>query len=171
MVCCGLGAECSHRARPELCGEVYEMDNAEKQNLLNTISWKKQELNQAREELDRLREKDQTLADFSAECSKRIAAFDASMARRRGKLSQLSSLLARVRSASKYSERMNALLTGKDNQDAVASINGLQGSISEQKRAVSQNLLDTEERIRRLENEIEALQYEYNTYPEESDNG
>ena len=139
----------------------------DKQALLNEINAKKRELQERKSEKEELEEKIDALDTFAAECSKHVASFEQSISARRTRLGSIGSLLGSVKAALGYSQRMGEALNGQDYTNTTASISALQGSVSEQRRLVSQDLLDVESEIKTLKNRIRELEYEYAHYSEE----
>ena len=89
------------------------------------------------------------------------------MTKRKSRLLNFDSLLANVKSAARYKQKMDELLTGTEYSSTVSSIDQLQNSIETEKRKIRNSIQDTEEQIAILELKVSRLQWEYNNYPEE----
>lgn len=138
-----------------------------KEDILRNLNSKKLQLEALKMELTSLEEQYEVLVDFSGRCQSRVNSFSDSMARRRGRLSRLDSIVGRAKSAMRYKEKMSDMLQGKEYNNATAAIDNLMSSVSAKKSNVMRDMSETEKAIARLKSEIATLQFEYNNYPEE----
>lgn len=138
-----------------------------KEVVLNSLNYKKNLLRNARSRLATLNEQYDTLVDLSSRCQTRTTSFSNSIAQRNSRLLRLEGFLGQVKSAKRFKEKMFDLLNGREYSSATGSINSLVSSISAKKQTVIQNINDTEDEIARLQADVDRLQYEYDTYPEE----
>ncbi|MEE0930135.1 MAG: hypothetical protein UIM53_03975 [Acutalibacteraceae bacterium] len=104
---------------------------------------------------------------FQKKCTTHINSFDKSINRRKNRLLSFDEFLATVKSASRYKQKMNDMLSGSEYSATVSDIDQLQVSISTEKRKISNNIQDLEDEITALEVKVDNLQYKYDTYPEE----
>lgn len=141
-----------------------------KDELYREIQRVRDQIAEARKERNKLEEKWEVLLEFAAKCNERAERFMESVQRRKNKLSGIDQLLNRMKAAMKYRNKMNDLLTGRDYTDAKGSIDELMENLDRQKWQVKQALEDVENKIHRLQNRLNQLQYEYNNYPEEEAN-
>lgn len=138
-----------------------------KEDILHSLNYKKNLLRNARSHLSTLNEQYDTLVDLSSRCQSRTTSFTDSIAQRNSRLLRLDGFLEKVKSAKRFKERMFDLLNGNEYSSATGSIDSLVSSISAKKQTVMHAIIDTEDEIARLQADIDGLQYEYDTYPEE----
>lgn len=111
------------------------------------------------------------VVEFSSKCTERETSFSLSMKRRRNRVAGISGLVKMVRSAKIYSERMSDLLNGVEYQAVTTAISNLKNSVAEEKRRSAGKIQELEDEIRRLQARIRSLQYQYDTYQEEEEDG
>lgn len=138
-----------------------------KEEILKALNKKKEQLKNAKSRLNTLNEQYDTLEDLSSRCQSRMNSFSESMEKRNNRLLRLDSFLGNVKSAKRFKDKMLEMLKGNEYSNTTRSIDNLTTSISNKKKTVVRNINDTEDEVTRLEAEIEKLQYEYATCPEE----
>lgn len=142
-----------------------------KTELLYELNYAKCQLDSFRTKLNTLKDKLSTVEMFSAQCASRIGSFEESMERRKTRLLRVDSLLASVKAAMKYREKMNDMLNGFEYTNTIAAIDQLQYSISLERRKIIENIQYVEDQISYYKSRVATLQYEYDNYSEEVEDG
>lgn len=138
-----------------------------KNDILWSLNYNKKQLASCRNQLRVLEEQYVVLDDFSRKCTTHINSFDESINRRKNRLLTFDEFLTTVKSASRYKQKMDDMLSGSEYSATVSAIDQLQVSISTEKRKISNDIQDLEDEIATLEVKVDNLQYQYDTYPEE----
>ena len=138
-----------------------------KEDIRRQIRDVQDQISNKKRELRELEEKAETLERMLQKCTQRANSFETSMSRRRNRLAGVTSLVNVVKAAAGYQRAMNDLLTGNENQRAANAVNEIIDKTSNQKRRVNQEILEAEDRLERLNERLDRLWYQYNTYPEE----
>lgn len=144
------------------------MGNLTKEELRWQIQSVKDQISQANQELKDLEEKLEVLLEFKGKCSSKVESFWASVQRRKNKLNGISGIVDRMKSAKKYWQTMNGMLTGTDYTSTESSINTLMETLDGQKDEVNRKITETENKIDRLSNRLQNLQYQYDNWKEET---
>lgn len=142
----------------------------EKTELLSELNYAKHQLSSYKSKLSTLKDKLSTAETFSAECASHISSFEESISKRKSRLLSFDTLISGVKSASKYKEKMNNMLSGAEYNTTVASISHLQTSVSSEKRKIIEDIQYVEEQISYWSSRASILQYEYDNYQEEVEN-
>ncbi len=138
-----------------------------KQNIINSLSFEKRQLQLYIEQKEKLAEKYNTLRDFSSQCKSHIKSFGNSISNRKKRLSKVDELLRTVKTASKYKNKMNSMLKGSDYSSATKNISQLESTISIQMKKIVSDIEYVDRKITYIKNRIERMQYELYTYDEE----
>ena len=143
-----------------------------KNELYLQIQQVRQQLNREKSKQNELEKQWDVLLVFAAKCNERAEAFMQSVQRRKRKLSGLDQLMSRMKSALKYRDRMNDLLSGVEYLQAKHSIYEMMDNLDRQKRKLRDQIETAECRVHNLRRKLEQLQYEYDHLPtEEEDDG
>lgn len=147
------------------------MGNLTKNELYWQIYSVRQQINQAEQDLRGLEDKLEVLVEFKGKCNAKAETFLASVQRRKTKLAGINGIIGNMKSAKKYWETMNGALTGSDYTKTKGSIDSIIASVNSEKKKVEQKISDKEYTIGELKGTLQYLQYLYDTYPEEEQNG
>lgn len=142
----------------------------EKSDILKSLNNAKKQLENFENQKKDLKEKYDTICEFSIKCSSKTNSFKDSMARRKQRLSKLDGLIQKVKTAEKYKNNMQNMLTGSDYMKVANAITELHIVIGTEKRKLMENMQYVDERIAYYKNQVENLKYQYNTYKEDVKN-
>ena len=141
----------------------------------NELYWQiysvNQQIRQAEQDLRGLEDKREVLVEFKGKCNAKAETFLSSVQRRKNKLAGINGIIGSMKSAKKYWETMNGALTGSDYTKTKGSIDTIITSVDSEKKKVEQKITDKEYDIGELKGTLQYLQYLYDTYPEEEQNG
>lgn len=135
------------------------LDSARRQ--LNSYQWQKKELE----------EKYSVMCEFGRQCALHENSFRASISKRKQRLSGIDGLLHNVKSAVRYKQKMQDMLTGSEYSAAEANIDRLQMIVLSEKKRICSELQYVEQQIRMCGRRVDSLQYEYDHYEEVNPNG
>ena len=141
----------------------------------NELYWQiysvNQQIRQAEQDLRGLEDKLEVLVEFKGKCNAKAETFLSSVQRRKNKLAGINGIIGSMKSAKKYWETMNGALPGSDYTKTKGSIDTIITSVDSEKKKVEQKITDKEFDIGELKGTLQYLQYLYDTYPEEEQNG
>ncbi len=141
-----------------------------KEYLASNLADKQHYLAECRARLQELKEKYGILEETETAFHVQIGLFEQSIQQRQRKLMTIQGLATTVKSAQRYQEKMNNMLTGTEYQTAIGYIEQLQLNFTNEKRKVVEDIQYLEREINNLENSIATLQYEYDNFEKEEDN-
>ncbi len=142
----------------------------EKSDILKSLNYAKKQLENFQNQKNDLEKKHDTICEFSIKCSSKTNSFRDSIARRKQRLSKLDGLIQKVKIAEKYKNNMQNMLTGSAYMEVANIITELHNVISTEKRKLKENIRYVDERIVYYKNQVDNLQYQYNTYKEDVKN-
>ncbi len=142
----------------------------DKNDIYKSLNYAKKQLEKFENEKKDLEKKYDTICEFSIKCTSKTNSLRDSIGRRKQRLSKLDGLIQKVKTAEKYKNKMQNMLTGSDYIQVANAITELHNVISTEKRNLIQNIRYVEARIVYYKNQVGNLTYQYNTYKEDVQN-
>lgn len=138
-----------------------------KEDILKKINHCNSDISNAEAALKELEKDYEATADFSTQCNASISSFDSSISLRKDRLSKLSGIAQNVKSAAKYSSKMNSMLTEQEYNNTTSQIEELRISITQKLYDIQEEIDSVKRNISTLYSKLSSLQYEYNHFPVE----